>query len=150
MKLARIAFWALGLLLAPAAVAKAPPCAEWGGVRVSRDLYFSESQGGVSQAALVDLQGRFGPSWLQAQFKDKSLRFENKMPGLGLPSTIYHVELTWLSPLGHVLATNSYPEEAVCASMSLFPGQVSPIYPVERPQEDQALRLRVRVWAVTP
>jgi hypothetical protein len=150
MRSARIAFLTLGLLVAPTSIAKAPPCAEWGGVRVSNDLYFSESQEGVSQAALLDLQGRYASSWLQAQFKGKSLRFENKMPGVGLPSTIYHVELTWLSPLGQILASKSFPEEAVCASMSLFPGQVSPDYPVERPDVSEALRLRVRIWAVAP
>jgi hypothetical protein len=113
-------------------------------------LYFTESQGGDVQSALIDLQGRFGPSWFQVRIKDKSLRFENKMPGLGLPSTIYHVELAWLSPMGQILATHSIPEEGVCASMSLFPGQVSPDYRIERPEVSETLRLRVKVWAVAP
>jgi hypothetical protein len=150
MSSARIAFLTLGLLVASVAYAKEPPCAEWGGVRASQELYFSDVQDGASQSALIDLQGRFGPSWFQVRIKDKSLHFENKMPGLGLPSTIYHVELAWVSPMGQIIATNSIPEEGVCASMSLFPGQVSPDYRVERPEVSESLRLRVKVWAVAP
>jgi hypothetical protein len=133
-----------------ASQAEGPPCANWGGVKASRELHFIEPSTETLQSALVDLEGRFGPSWLESQIQDGGLRFENKMPGLGLATTIYHVQIDWITPLGRVLATQSYPSAGQCAAISLYPGHQSGVHHLKRPESVEALRVRLRVWAVAP
>ena len=149
MRLLRSTILLFGLM-AVAANAKNPPCAEWGGVVGSQALYFVESLPESHQAALVDLQGRFGPSWLQAVFKNSQFRFENKTPGVGLPSTIYYVQVDWLSRMGDVVASQAFPEEGICAPLSLFPGQTSAWIDIPRPEHADALRVRMKFWAAGP
>jgi|GEM_PF-5779124 len=151
MKVLRTAIFALAVVAtARAAAAEAPPCSEWGGVLESQDLYFVESSAGTLQSALVNLNGRFGSSWLQAQLQHEGLRFENKMPGLGIPSTIYHAQVEWLAPNGQTLTTEFFPEEGMCAALSLFPGQSTFVHELKRPVSKGPLRLKVKIWAVTP
>jgi hypothetical protein len=149
MRLLQAAMLAFGML-ATSAHAKAPPCAQWGGVSTSQDLNFLDVGEGSSQSALVDLQGRFGPSWLQASLDQGGLRFDNKTQGVGLPTTIYHVQVDWLSRMGEVVGSQAFPEEGVCAPLSLFPGQYTDPLVLARPQTSEPLRVRLKIWASGP
>ncbi|MEO5666903.1 MAG: hypothetical protein ABIR96_02465 [Bdellovibrionota bacterium] len=150
MSLLRTAILVFGLALAVGSQADEPPCYDWGGVVRSQELHFSDPREVSIQSALLDFQGRFGPSWLLARIKDSKLQIENQMPGVGLPATLYHMRLEWLSPLGKVIASKSIPEDDTCAAISLFPGQLTPDFEIVPPVSREALRLRLKIWAVVP
>jgi hypothetical protein len=130
--------------------ASAPECASWGGVRESKSIYFLD---GLlepdAQSALLDRATDSDlPSWLQIRYEKGALRFENKTPGLGLPFTIYHIRAEWLFSDGRVWeeGTVSFPEAMRCQILSLFPGQTSQSIVIKRPDSQENLRLRIRVW----
>ncbi len=151
MSFLRPALWTLVVVMAAPAGAKAPPCARWGGVQESQALHFLEpSLVESSQSALIDFKSPRASSWMEARVSDSLLIFENRMPGLGLAMTVYHVRAEWVSALGETLSTQSFPEEGHCAGLSLFPGQVSLPFVLKRPLHDEVLRLRLRVWASQP
>lgn len=148
VRLLRATTFLMGLLVSTQVRAEAPPCAEWGGVVESEQLYFLDPAPDSAQSALIDFQGPFASSWLQAHVKGSRLVLRNKMPGLGLPTTIYHVQVEWVAQLGGLVSSVSFPEEGVCESLSLFPGQYSPDLDLKRPDSLEPLRLRLKVWAV--
>ncbi len=126
-----------------------PECSTWNGIMLSENVYFLDPQvEGDLQSALLDAGDDWGPFWIQARLEESSLSFLNKTPGLGLPFTIYHVEVNWISPRGESIAeaTQSFPASLSCAPLSLFPGQSSRKIEITRPDVSEKLRLQLRVW----
>lgn len=150
-KLTKLMTLSLSLVLCSTAQAYTEPeCSTWNGVLLSENVYFIDPENEkFGQRALLDAGDRWGPFWVQAQLDGSELKFENKMPGLGLPFTIYHVEVNWIGREGVELsdAIQSFPAPASCAPLSLFPGQVSRSIEVKRPKTSENLRLQVKVWA---
>jgi hypothetical protein len=153
MNALRLIGWGRGLVfflmcLSPRLFAEAPECAAWGGVQEAQALHFLEFDVETSaQRTLLDTDSAWGPTWMQVVFENSELRFENKMQGLGLPFTVYHVKVDWLSPNGVRVAAESFPSDNRCEPLSLFPGGVSQSLPLRRPAAKEALRLRIRVWS---
>jgi len=149
MRLLRSAIFSF-LAAALSAQAEVPECQGWGGVLESQSLYFVGPERLLSQRALLDFEGRFGPSWLQAHLEGNNLRIENVMPGVGIPATIYHFQVAWLNSTGELLSEKSFPEKSRCEALSLFPGQSTASYVLKAPDSQETLRLQIRVWAVVP
>ncbi len=151
-KLTKLMTLTLSLVFCGAAHAYTEPeCSTWNGVLLSENVFFLDPSVEKSgQRALLDAGDQWGPFWIQAQLEGNELKFENKMPGLGLPFTIYHVEVNWIGREGRELsdALQSFPAPAACAPLSLFPGQVSRSIEIVRPKTSENLRLQVKVWAV--
>jgi hypothetical protein len=141
------------ILLSPNLLAMevgAPECSTWGGVSESQALYFVDSQLDSSvQSTLLnsDVETQ-SPTWIRVSYSDSEIHFENKMPGYGLPFTIYHLKADWVNSDNQILENEgaSFPDEFRCEGMSLFPSQVSRKIEIPRPQSSENLRLRVRVW----
>lgn len=129
--------------------AQAPECADWDGILYSDNVYFLDPiiESGV-QKALLDAKEEWGPLWLQIQLHQHALTIENKTPGLGLPMSVYHMQVDWIDRDGKVLKTQSFPGGSSCDALSLFPGQTSMDIPLNRPNSNEALRLQVKVWAL--
>lgn len=136
------------MLLSYSLKAETPQCAQSAQFLASESLYFSRPHVKSSQAALLSLEGDdFGPLWIKARVSEEGLSFENTLPGLGLPFTLYHVQVKWLDRMGQELKTESFPAKEACAPLSLFPGQETSPLQLKAPNADPHLRVELKVWA---
>lgn len=132
--------------------AEQPECSEWDGILISENVFFMDTDlVPGEQKALLDAGDEFGPFWIQAIVENQKLSFENMTPGVGLPFTVYHVQVNWIDRNGKIIENEiqSLPASGKCSPLSLFPGQLSGEIELERPKTEQQLRMQLKVWVST-
>lgn len=138
-----------GLPVSADAKSQAPECADWDGILYSENVYFLDPEVETgAQKALLDAKEEWGPLWLQMKYQHGALTVFNKTPGLGLPMSVYHIQVDWIGRSGEVVETQSFPGSTACDALSLFPGQESMDIPLDRPEVNETLRLQIKAWAL--